>query len=40
MCNMEEKMKIVVGKGISEIDTLMGKLFKCHKLKCNAFTTE
>jgi hypothetical protein len=27
-------------KGISEIGTLMGKLFKSHKLKCNAFITE
>jgi len=36
----EERMKIIVGKGISAIGILMGKLFKYHKLKCNAFTTK
>jgi len=41
MCDMEEeRMKIIVGKGISAIGILMGKLFKYHKLKCNAFTTK
>jgi hypothetical protein len=36
----EERMEVVLGKGISEIGTLMGRLFKCHNLKCNALTTE
>jgi hypothetical protein len=41
MCNRgEELMKIVLGKGITEIGTLVGELFKCHSLKCNGFTTE